>query len=95
MKKTILIAVACGIPVVVWDYNFYRKIYPQGLISVEPGNLDKFADAISMLLNSNKLTETISREGLELSREYDWQKVASRELQYLEKALKHIDADIN
>lgn len=59
-------AMAFGIPAVGFDLKAYESYYPQGMVRVKMGNLDKFADQIIHLLENDKYRQNVGREALEM-----------------------------
>jgi glycosyltransferase involved in cell wall biosynthesis len=78
-------AMACGLPVVAYDLPIYNDIYEEHILKVPLGDINKFADAIIHLLSNGKLRKTFGAEGQKFVQIYDWDKVAEKELELMER----------
>lgn len=76
----ILEAMACGLPAVAWDLPVFREVFPEGMLRIPMGDKEKFAKAALSLLDGASLYEKVSRETGDISKKYDWDKIAAREL---------------
>jgi glycosyltransferase involved in cell wall biosynthesis len=47
-------AMAFGLPCIAFDLKSYASYYPEGMVKIEPGNLDNFSKAIIEMLHNNK-----------------------------------------
>jgi hypothetical protein len=71
-------AMACGLPVVAWNYSFYHDIYEKRIKYVPFGHFNGFAKSIEKLLTNDKLYMKESHDARECSRPYSWESVARR-----------------
>lgn len=70
-------AMAFGIPCVGFDLDSYKSYYPKGMIKVEIGNLEEFANTILSLLNDQLMRNRIGTEGFEMiKKNWSWDKRA-------------------
>lgn len=68
-------AMAFGIPCIGFNLKSYDSYYPKGMIKVEIGNLDIFADTILRLLNDEKRSRRIGHEALRMiESNWSWDK---------------------
>lgn len=74
-------AMAFGLPCVGFNLKAYQSYYPRGMIKVETGNLDGFAEKIVDLLKNQKRREKIGQEALKMiERNWSWDKRAEEVL---------------
>lgn len=73
-------AMACGLPVVIYDLPALREVFPQGVIRVRIGDIRKFADETVSLLNNFERYKRLQTEGCEIANRYSWDNVAKKEL---------------
>jgi len=78
-------AMACELSVVAWDLPVYREVFPKGMIRVPLGDAKKFADEILRLLNDPELYEKMRDDAIETASKYDWNKIAEKELELIER----------
>ncbi len=83
-------AMACGLPVVAYDLPVFRKIFPQGVISIPIGDTQKFSSIVYDLLESESLRKKLSSEALQVSLKYEWNKIAEEELRDLENLVGEV-----
>lgn len=77
-------AMAFGLPVVGFNLKSYESYYPKGMVKVEIGNLDAFANEIVKLLKNSERRNKIAREGLRMLKEnWSWNKRAREVLRSL------------
>lgn len=77
-------AMAAGLPVVAYNLPIFPKIFPQGIVSVPIGDRKSFAQATLRLLAEEKFYQKMKKQAEEQARNYDWKKVATRELKILQ-----------
>lgn len=84
-------AQACGLPVVAWNLPAFEEVFPEGMIKVKTGNIEKFASKVMELIVNKQLYQKLAEEAINNARRYDWDKVAKRELYLLEKVKRPND----
>ena len=68
-------AMIFGLPCVGFDLKSYESYYPKGMLKVEIGNLDDFADAIVGLLNDEESRRRIGHEAVRMiESSWSWDK---------------------
>lgn len=80
---------ACNLPVVSYNLDVLIENLTSGAVFAPLGDFDKFADQIVKLLLDDQLRVDLGGKGRKLAEEYSWKKVAERELNILEKAVKN------
>jgi len=75
---TILEALACGLPILVYDLPVYRKVYGNILITAPIGDKDMFAKEIINLLNNTSEREKISKKAKCIVQRYSWDIIADK-----------------
>ena len=83
--QVILEAMACSLPVVVYDLYLYREFFYPELITVPKGNILEFSNRVLELLNNPESAEILGKQGKILSKKYDWDEIAEDELNFLER----------
>jgi len=80
-------AMACGTPVVTTDCKGNRDYTISGYnaLVVPPGNPKAVAEAVINLLTNDKLRERLIEGGLEIAKQWTWERVVNK----FEEALKH------
>jgi glycosyltransferase involved in cell wall biosynthesis len=68
-------AMACGLPVVSYDLELFREIFPRGMKRVPLGNVKSFADMILKLLNDVDLYQQVKKDAFKIAARYDWERV--------------------
>jgi glycosyltransferase involved in cell wall biosynthesis len=81
-------AMACGLPVVSFDIPQIRSLIPKGTLRVPFRDTEVFAREILRVLEDNKLSAKISKEGLSLAKDWDWGKRAERILNFCKAITK-------
>ncbi len=84
---SILEAMECGKPCVVWDLPVYRSIYKKGMVRVREGDINAFAGEVTKLLKDKSLRNKISKDAKEQAGEYSWDKISKREEQLIKEVL--------
>lgn len=72
---------ACGLPVVAYALPVYGEIYPAGMIKARIGDINGLAQGILELLCNDGARENLSRQALEVSRAFTWEKTAAQILE--------------
>ena len=76
-------AMACGLPIVAYDLPIYKEIYKDNLIKIPIGDVGQFAHKTIALLHDNKSIERLAIRNRDFVEKYDWNSVASEELDIL------------
>jgi glycosyltransferase involved in cell wall biosynthesis len=76
-------AMACQLPVISYDLPQFREHYPQGMIRVKKGNVEKLSSVIKVLLKNQNLREKFSKDASEQAKKLDWNIVAREELEII------------
>lgn len=85
---SILEAQALGLPVVSWHLPVFDEIHKQGMVKVEIGNIEKFAQELLKLLEDEEYYNAAVQEALVNSSKYDWSSTAQREREIYSKLQK-------
>jgi glycosyltransferase involved in cell wall biosynthesis len=65
-------AMACGLPGVSFDLPALKTYYPKGMLKTPCYDKSVFAENVLKLLNDEKLYEKISKDALDLAKDWDW-----------------------
>jgi len=72
-------ALACGLPVIAYDLDTYKNIYPDELIERVPvGDAGKFLSSIKKIASSENTAEN-SRKRIDFAKEFNWTDVIEKE----------------
>lgn len=82
----VLEAMACGLPVVVYDLPVYR-IYGENVLRVPVGDINQFAEAVIRLLDDEDLRNNLALECQKFIQKYDWNKVVEEDLKVLKSIM--------
>lgn len=77
-------AMACGTPIVTSNVNGLEEIAGAAALRVDPQDPDEIAAAVGRVLSAPELRQTLSREGLERSKRFTWEKCGRKTLDILE-----------
>lgn len=85
----LLEAMAAGVPIAASDIPGYRCVLTHGQegLLVEPENERALAEAIIRLLRDSDLRQWMGQQGQAKARQYAWEKIAKRVLEYYEELL--------
>ena len=78
-------AMICKLPVIAYDLPVFREIFPKGMVKHELNNLNTFVESINELLNNDIIYNKISMEAFSLAKNYSWDNIAKREIDYIER----------
>lgn len=78
-------AMAAGLPVIAYNLPIFSKIFPQGMIRVPIGKKKTLAREILYLLQNKGFYQEMKKEASKQAQDYDWQKVARREVELFEE----------
>ncbi|MDO9027957.1 MAG: glycosyltransferase family 4 protein, partial [Candidatus Roizmanbacteria bacterium] len=76
---TLLEAMAIGVPIVSFKNSAFKEIlkdYPYQELLVKPKDTNKLAEALSKLINNEKMRKELSSWEIKESKKYSWKKVA-------------------
>lgn len=76
---------AAGLPVVAYDLEIFKDIFPKGMINIPQYNFDMFANTVNCLLTDTIFYNQITKEAISQAKCYDWKKVGERELKLINK----------
>ncbi|MEM3696425.1 MAG: glycosyltransferase family 4 protein [Candidatus Bathyarchaeia archaeon] len=82
-------AMACGLPVVVYDLPYYKENYGEKMIYVRKGDIKELATTILTILENTLIQERLSRESIELARHRSWEIIAKYELETIKILLRN------
>jgi len=77
---TPLEAQALGLPVIAWNLPVFKEVFKKGMVKVDVGNLKRFADEVIKVLADKRFYQELSEKAISNASQYDWCKVAKREL---------------
>jgi len=70
---------ACGKPMIMSDFPYWRKTFKEGALYVDPSNPKEIASVIGELLSDKELMKNMSKLNKRLSQdEYNWQKESQK-----------------
>lgn len=78
-------AMACKLPVVAYDLPVYKELFDDAVITVSSGSIELFADQVICLLQDPELGNRRGKYGYTIALRYDWDKIASRELDLIKR----------
>jgi len=80
-------AMACKLPVVTYELDYYKEFYGNLLNYVRKGDKEKFAQKIISLLNNKNMRLKQGRANGDFINKYSWQNVITTNLSYIEAIL--------
>lgn len=83
-------AMACGLPVVMFDIPALRVAYPKGAVKVPHKDCFTFAEKVLELLDDKELYNKLRYDAMDLAKEWDWEKRAKNALNFIERELNDI-----
>lgn len=81
-------AMACGLPVIVWEYPFYLLVYSKGISYVPLGDFSSFSNSILNFLTNEDLWRRVSKDAHDAVKRYDWDEVAKKEIEIIGSVVK-------
>lgn len=82
-------AMAFGLPCVGFDLDSYNSYYPMGMIKVQVGNIEVFADNIIKLIMDEREREKIGNEAQKMVRDnWSWDQRANLLIKSIENSIK-------
>ena len=76
-------AMACGTPVITSNFSSLPEAVGDAAIMINPYNLDELYRAMEMVLNDDKLKNTLIKKGFEQTKKFSWQKCARETLDFI------------
>lgn len=77
---TVIEAMAAGVPVVCSNIPVLREIGSDAALFCDPKNSQEFAENISKILTDENLRNNLIKKGIEIAKNYTWQKNAQKTL---------------
>lgn len=84
----ILDAFACGLPVITSNVSAMPEIGVKAALYVDPYSLKSIKDSLDMLMNDEKLRESLTKLGFEQVKQFSWEKAARETLQVYRQLTK-------
>ena len=81
-------AMACGVPVITSNVSSLPEVVGDAGITVNPLDVNKLAEAMGSVLNSNTLREEMSQKGLKRASQFNWENTAAETLKVYESVVK-------
>lgn len=81
-------AMACGLPVIAYKLKDITGIWKDNVVWIDCFNINKFSDAIIMLLKDNKKREFFIKKGLKYAKTLDWHNIMKKESNIIKKIIK-------
>jgi len=79
----VLEAMACGTPAAMADNSSLREVAQNAGYYFDPCSKEKMAQALSEILENNKLRDSLREKGLERVKQFSWEKCARETLEWL------------
>jgi len=76
-------AMSVATPVIAYDLEIFEKIYPKGMVKAKRWNEKEFANQALKLIENKSLRKKISKEALENSKRFGWEKTAKEIIERL------------
>ena len=80
----VLEAMSCGTPVITSDRGSFPEIVGNAGITIDALDSEKFADAISNVLDDKELSKKMRRKGLEQAKKFTWKRTAEETIKVYE-----------
>jgi len=84
---SLLEAMACGLPCIASDLQPLRENFKKGIIFVQPGDIEAFAEAATNLLNHEDERKALGTQARGYAQMFSWENVVRREMEILTKTL--------
>jgi glycosyltransferase involved in cell wall biosynthesis len=81
-------AMACGLPGVCFDLPALKTYYPRGMLKAACFDLNEFANNVLRLLEDNNLYGKLSKEAIELAKQWDWNMRAQEVADFIKRNLR-------
>ena len=76
---SILEAMSCGCPPIVWDLPIYSDLYLDGYVSAKCWDLNDFATKVCSLLDDPALRDRVASAAVKNAYKFSWENIISRE----------------
>ncbi|MEM3642025.1 MAG: glycosyltransferase family 4 protein, partial [Candidatus Bathyarchaeia archaeon] len=80
-------AMACDACVVVYDVPPFNEIYGKAVMTVKNGDVKDFGEKVVEIIRNDELRNYICKVSRDFADAHDWEIIASREWEYIEKTL--------
>ncbi|OGI06164.1 MAG: hypothetical protein A3I68_02660 [Candidatus Melainabacteria bacterium RIFCSPLOWO2_02_FULL_35_15] len=89
MSSVVLQAMASGLPIVASRVKGFEEVVVENIngLFAEYNNPEQFAEAIEKLIKSPELREKMSKQSVEKSKQFSWENIAKKYLEFYEKAV--------
>jgi glycosyltransferase involved in cell wall biosynthesis len=81
----VLESFACSCPVVCSDIGSLKEVGGEGCIYFNPKSIDDISEKIKMVLNNEKLKQSLMRKGAERVKLFSWKKLAEETIKIYER----------
>jgi len=82
-------ALACGLPVVVYDLPIFIEHYPRDIIEIVPkGDINKFSEKAFALLNDPKKRRAMAERGKKWAKGFNWEEIFRKQEKIITRLLK-------
>jgi glycosyltransferase involved in cell wall biosynthesis len=85
----VLEAMQCGTPVVTSNTSSLPEVGGDACLYADPNSHQQLADQIYKVLSDSELKKSLSRKGIERSKQFSWEKCAAETLGIYEKLKTH------
>ncbi|MFZ2190187.1 MAG: glycosyltransferase family 1 protein [Candidatus Magasanikiibacteriota bacterium] len=72
----VLEAMSCGVPVITSNRSSLTEVGQDAVYYVNPNNVNELAGAMELIMKNNELRTRMIARGLEVGKDFDWQKSA-------------------
>jgi len=80
-------AMACGCPVIASNIPPFREVLKDAAFYVDPYDVESIKEGILIVLNDSKLREYLAAKGLDLVKNYSWEKSAQEHIEIIKQLL--------
>lgn len=89
MSSVVLQAMASGLPIVASRVKGFEEVVEENIngLFAEYNNPNQFAEAIEKLIKSPELREKMSKQSIEKSKQFSWENIAKKYLEFYKKAV--------
>lgn len=79
----IIEAMSCGVPVITSNFASMKEVAGDSALLVDPNNISSMAQAISRLVNDDKLRSSLIEKGLARAKNFNWTNCAKQTLKLI------------